>query len=120
LILQGQRSKRKFKLLDTKLEYINQLLSYDKSFTIHHMLSEDKYIYSEDCTDIALKIRGYLDSNSIYEYRNSNNEVVPVVGLPLNKKPLSSLLQPISRSSIDFLTIFSDFMSSKERINITY
>jgi len=120
LILQGQRSKRKFKLQGYKLEYINQLLSYDRSFNIHLRLSEEKYLQSEDGSDIALKIMSYLDSNSIYEYRNSNNEVVPVV-IQLQKTNNSvTQLKPISRSSANFLTIFSEFLNSAERINITY
>ena len=120
MTLQCERSKRKFKLEEKRLKYINQLFSHATNFDTHLRLVNEDYLQSEECADISEKISEFLESNIIYEYITENNDLVPVVN-PSDKTMFNNqLLFPISRSSVNFLSKFSEFLYSRQRINITY
>lgn len=110
-------NKRKFTLSNDRLDYVIALLKHEMESSEIEILLSDDMLYPGSALMISNDIRKLLENHRVYEYKGSTDKVNPIVDPDVSV--ISNLnAKPLSNCSLNFLTNFTSFLNSKQRIQL--
>jgi len=118
MLLSCKRTKRKFNIEPDKVEYLQKLLrQLDVENQLDELFNEEE-IDRSDCIDIAVLINRQLEGSTIFEYQLQSNDqflsnivyIPHVISVSDDKSKIPKNIQPLSMTSLKFLSLFSDYI----------
>ena len=123
MILQYEKSYKKFKINFQNLRYLKVLFSLDNTYTDHLKLFTDEYIESNIGSSLCNKIMTMLKNDNIYEYQDTFGYTLPIIVVEeyqtmIDQGIIGDSLYPMSSQSSSFLIEFGSFVNATRRILI--